>query len=342
MKISKTMFKEYIRCDRFAALDELRMNKENAVVAFKEDATLEDLMSYENTYKTKELLKSLHDYEDPDEEINTNENIFQEDFDKLEIITGNLVKNKFGKEVIFKTPTTSQKTFSTKTNFDELYCFLDVYQEDENYIRVFETKATTSKKFIEIEFGNKDNKQSVFLKNHGIYELRKPTKDNKQSYETAIKKFFNKSHEAGSYVYDLAYQAYVIEKSTKSLKQRRYFLVTLNHNYTYDGKKNQLNEYEYTEDILSIFDFTPIIHDYILTIESDIQRVLRRVNELNASPIPLGKYCEKSNKKRICPFVDICFNHIPEKNSMMVYLNRQHGYLDNYGNHHEFFDLLNS
>ena len=342
MKISKTMFKEYIRCDRFAALDELRMNKENAVVAFKEDATLEDLMSYENTYKTKELLKSLHDYEDPDEEINTNENIFQEDFDKLEIITGNLVKNKFGKEVIFKTPASSQKSFSTKTNFDELYCFLDVYQEDENYIRVFETKATTSKKFIEIEFGNKDNKQSVFLKNHGIYELRKPTKDNKQSYETAIKKFFNKSHEAGSYVYDLAYQAYVIEKSTKSLKQRRYFLVTLNHNYTYDGKKNQLNEYEYTEDILSIFDFTPIIHDYILTIESDIQRVLRRVNELNASPIPLGKYCEKSNKKRICPFVDICFNHIPEKNSMMVYLNRQHGYLDNYGNHHEFFDLLNS
>ena len=90
------------------------MNKENAVVAFKEDATLEDLMSYENTYKTKELLKSLHDYEDPDEEINTNENIFQEDFDKLEIITGNLVKNKFGKEEIFKHQRLHKKPFPQK------------------------------------------------------------------------------------------------------------------------------------------------------------------------------------------------------------------------------------
>jgi hypothetical protein len=59
LKLSKTMFKSYIRCERYAALDELLMKKNDAVIAFSEDATIEDLMSYEALKKKEDLLKDM-------------------------------------------------------------------------------------------------------------------------------------------------------------------------------------------------------------------------------------------------------------------------------------------
>jgi hypothetical protein len=66
MKISKTRFINYLRCNRFAGLEELYQEKDKAIVSFSDDLELEDLMSYENQMKKQVLLESMYDEDDLD------------------------------------------------------------------------------------------------------------------------------------------------------------------------------------------------------------------------------------------------------------------------------------
>jgi hypothetical protein len=68
MKISKTKFINYIRCNRFAALDDIYRDKTKAVVSFSDDPELEDLISLENQEKKNILLSSMYDHDDEEDE----------------------------------------------------------------------------------------------------------------------------------------------------------------------------------------------------------------------------------------------------------------------------------
>ena len=56
----------------------------------------------------------------------------------------------------------NKKRFEYDLDGFKFYCFLDGYQEDDDTIRIFEVKATTSKKFLDMEFKLDDEKQCVF------------------------------------------------------------------------------------------------------------------------------------------------------------------------------------
>ena len=68
MLISKTRFINYLRCDRFAALDEIHREKSNAIVAFSDDAGLDELMSMENKEKIMPILDQIYD-DETDEDL---------------------------------------------------------------------------------------------------------------------------------------------------------------------------------------------------------------------------------------------------------------------------------
>jgi hypothetical protein len=349
LKLSKTMFKSYIRCERYAALDELLMKKNDAVIAFSEDATIEDLMSYEVLKKKEDLLKdmklSLVDefQEEDDIEDDLDEPIFQDDFDELEAIAARKIEHMFGGEVIASKDTYKQKRFSYAYQDHELYCFLDAYQEDLESVRICEVKATTSSKFLKLTFKrDKDAlNESIFYESNGVYYLKDTLEDNLGSaYNKKIDTLKNRTTDTGRYIYDLAYQMFVVSNQGIE-KNTRFMLAIINHEYVYDGKKDRLGHPVYEDDIIRLFDFTSLVLSMYESIKSDIQTVIRRMDTLDASEVPLGKHCEKSKPMLTCPFVGVCYKHIPEDYSVFNYMQRHHGYYDEQNVKHEFYDLLN-
>ena len=57
MLLSKTRFINYIRCDRFSALDEIYKEKDKAIVSFSDEDDLEALMNEENHQKNECFIK---------------------------------------------------------------------------------------------------------------------------------------------------------------------------------------------------------------------------------------------------------------------------------------------
>ena len=349
LKLSKTMFKSYIRCERYAALDELYMKKNDAVIAFSEDSTIEDLMSYEVLKKKQDLLIDMklalvdEFVDDSEVEEDLDEPIFQDDFDQLEIITAKKIKHMFGGEVIASKDTYKQKRFSYMYKDFELYCFLDTYQEDENTVRICEVKATTSSKFLKLMFKRDKNAEheSIFYQSNGVYYLKDTLEDTLGSdYNKKIDHLKNRTTDTGRYIYDLAYQMFVVSNQG-IVKEQRFILAVMNHEYIYDGKKDDLGHPVYDDRIMRLFDFTSLVLSMYDTLKEDLNTVIRRMETLDASPVSLGKHCEKSKPMLTCPFVGVCYKHIPEDYSVFNYIGRHNGYYDQENVKHEFFDLLN-
>ncbi|MBY7577058.1 DUF2779 domain-containing protein, partial [Candidatus Phytoplasma sp. Tabriz.2] len=86
--------------------------------------------------------------------------IMQPYYKQLELLVGSYLEKHFPGEVIFSLETYQQKKFQMNKQGYQFYCFLDGYQEDKTTIRIFETKTTTSKKFLKLQFVN-DNKEKM-------------------------------------------------------------------------------------------------------------------------------------------------------------------------------------
>ena len=157
MLLSKTKFINYIRCNRYAALDEIYKEKDKAIVSFSDDNDLETLMNEENQQKIQTLLVDMIDEDDQDL-------LGKEDaqlatmlkyYNEIEMISGRAIDKRFYGDTVYALDTYKQKRFSYEYEGFNFYCFLDGYQEDKDAIRIFEVKATTSKKFVEYHISNK-------------------------------------------------------------------------------------------------------------------------------------------------------------------------------------------
>ena len=165
---------------------------------------------------------------------------------------------------------------------------------------------------------------------------------NEKGLEDKEKKFYNKYSDVGVYVYDLAYQRYVIENSKEynPEKEYKYYLAVLNHEYVFDGTYDSNGEPVYSNDIISFIDFTDVTRKMMSLIEEDMKRVVSYLDEMNASPTNLGLYCERK-KTRQCIFYPICFKDLPEENSIFTYVYNHHGFTDERGIKHLPYDLIN-
>lgn len=344
MKISKTSFINYIRCPRYAALEELARDKDDAIVSFTDD--LSDLMSNENLAKKNLLLKALKEQnEDADDDDKALEELADAHlemmmpyYNKLELLSGKAITDRFGGNVIFDADTFKQKRFSYLHDGFELFCFLDGYQEDDKHIRVFETKAGTSSQYNK-EFFRMDKEQHPFFVEmpSGIFVPAEDVMEVSNDYYKKETKFLDRLHKLGKYVYDLAYQRFVYERNhiTKS-KSRNYYLVLLNHEYVYDGRKDDKGHAIYTNDIVKFFDLTSLVNKMDPILSGDLDIVIERLNTMNASAVPLGRHSKD------CPFYEICSSHIPKENSLSIYTHSHHGFKEADGTKHDFYDLLNS
>ncbi len=254
------------------------------------------------------------------------------------------IKHIFGGEIIFSENTFKQKRFEYEIDNDRLFSFLDIYQEDEHNIRVIEVKATTSKKFEDATFYFKRGKDK-----HHMFEKVMDTyypyhllhEDVSKNYQEKYNKMQDKDHAIGEYMYDIAYQRYIIDHVLKTSKKVSYYLAILNHQYVFDGVYDKENKPVYSDDIITLVDVSAITKEMMPALDHDVSHVLHLVNELNVEPVPLGKHCFYKKDKE-CPFVPICFKHVPKEDHILTYLDRHHGYVyEKKGETIDIWDILN-
>lgn len=345
MLISKTKFINYIRCNRYAALDEIQRDKKSAIVSFTDEPELEDLIGEENKSKIKVLLEGMFDEEEKSllltSDLQTKTMLPY--YNQIEIVSGEVIKKRYGGLVTYSLDTRQQKRFKYGIEGFHFYCFLDGFQQDDKNIRIFEVKATTSKKFLDMKFKDDDKKRKpIFTYSpKGILVMQEDLYEGmNEDYYKKREKLKNRLSNIGRYIYDIAYQRYVFQNSNETKKKVSYYLAVLNSEYVHQGKTSKDGEPVYDGNLITLIDVTSLTKDMMTIIEKDVEIVKQRLNMLNANAVHLGKHCQR-NDSRQCQFYNICYKKIPEKNSIFTYMGSHHGFKENKKIKHERDDLIN-
>jgi hypothetical protein len=260
-------------------------------------------------------------------------------FNKVEIMAARKVMKHFGGETRYSTEYGKQKLFLRDHKGFNLQCYIDIYNKQDSQINVIEAKATTTNKFMKMKYTENKIEYFLFFKDEfGILHLNEekdPSLLSNPKYIKQREKLFDRMNGAGVYVYDLAFQRFVIEEEVQGAK---YYLGVLNHEYIFDGTYVD-GEPLYNEDITCLIDLTKITKEMMTNIENDINVVIERIIEDDESRVRLGNHCQ-IKKMRECIYKDICFDRFPEKNSIMMYLDKHHGFKDDTGIKHDLYDLI--
>ncbi len=353
MAVTKTNFINYSRCPRYVALDDLKHEKLNSMV------TLEEYRKEEESEILKELLGDMYDEEGNDLIDTKNEHleVMLPYYNAVELLAGSIAPKYFDGTFKYSKDTLEQESFDALINNIRYICYVDIYNETKDGFNIIEAKATTTKKYIDLGCKQNNEFNSIFMKDEkGIYHLLEELNVNIEDYMPMKKyeynraKLFDRYAAAGHYVYDLAVQRYIIENDLKAhgeenkIKNVRYYLTVLNHEYVFDGKYDR-GEPVYDTDangneIVCFIDLTEITKEYMDKIDLDRQRVEGYIHDLKASEVPLGEYCE-IKKMTKCKYSKICWSKLPKTNSIMAYIDGHHGFKDIDGNKYERFDLIN-
>ena len=343
MAITKTKFINYIRCPRYAALDNLKKEKLDSIV------TYEEYKKEENEEKLIELLDSMYDGEiDLIDVKDEHLEMMMPYYNEVEILAGHLAPKYFNGKFKFSRDTHNQESFDAIINNIRYICYVYIYNEDDDKLNIIECKATTTKKYIQL--GHKG--KSIFKKDKkGIYRLLEDLNEDiekympKEKYESEKEKLFDKYSSVGHYVYDLAVQRFIIESDLKQNNDKRkvgYYLAVLNCKYIFDGtyenEKPQYNEIN-GEDIIAYIDLTSITEKMMDKIKLEAKTVSDYINDMHADPVPLGNFCQHTKTTK-CKFCKICWRKIPEKHSIFGYMYNSHGFEKN-GQKLSTFDLIN-
>ena len=239
MAITKTNFINYTRCPRYVALDEIKKDKLTSKM------TLEEYKQEEQDEQINEILGQLFEVNEDNEEVDLTKKTdiqlqaMMEYYKEVEIEAGRIVDKFFCGKSTYSLDTYKQESFDFSKNGINYLCYVDIYNEQEDCINIIEVKATTSNKYLGLEYGKAgQEKFPLFLKKNNIYHVSHCIDDNLQKvYETKINKLKNRFSDEGKYIYDLAVQRYIIENDFKEHninKKVNYYLTVLNANYVYD------------------------------------------------------------------------------------------------------------
>lgn len=349
------MFKEYSRCPRVSALDNLYRHKTNSSIS---------LFSDEKSERINEILGTMFT-ESGDDLVysdSTQVDALLEYYDDVEKYAMEYASKKFNVLIHYAKETAKQKKFSYVDEYNnEFYCYVDGYFENEKEMFIFEVKATTATKFYNLGPKRKNATQSmkglnyynsIFeFNNEKILVLKEQLQDELtvEKFEHNYRKLFDRYSDAGRYVYDIAVERNIIEnsliqKNYKDQKKINYYLVVLNPDYVFNGKYiNDQAIYETDEqgnDLFVLIDMNKITFEYQKQIEQIKVQLIKDINELNGQPYPLGRYCERKEQSG-CSFINVCWQKANEKGSILEYLNQHHGFIDEQGIRHQTIDLIN-
>ncbi|MBR3198548.1 MAG: DUF2779 domain-containing protein [Bacilli bacterium] len=344
MAITKTKFINYIRCPRYASLDDIKKEKLDSIV------TIDEYKNEEKETKIKEILNTMFDENGNDLIDVTSEHLetMLPYYNEVELLAGHIAPKYFDGTFKYSKTTYNQESFDCLINNIRYICYVDIYNENKDGFNIIEVKATTTKKYLEL--GTKEN--SIFMKDEkGIYKLLEDLNVkiedymDIETYEKQRAKLFDKYTGPGHYVYDLAVQRYIIENDLKQNNDNRkvkYYLAVLNSNYIFDGKyENDIPKYDEIngEDIISYIDMTSITESMMDKIMLDARRIEDYVNDLHADQVPLGKYCE-NKKVTKCKYCKVCWNILPKKHAITCYIDNHHGFTKDKIKY-STFDLIN-
>lgn len=343
MAITKTKFINYSRCPRYVALDEVKKERLNADISYK------DYLEEEIEHKKLELISSMIEVdedgneEDLIDEVDPQLEVMLPYYKKIEELAGKKVESIFGGNSIYAEKTQDQKSFDFMDKGIKYLCYLDIYNESDN-INIIEVKATTSRAFLDLSAGKRgEEKYSIFYKDErGIFRLKEELENHDITLEMSIKDYNTKrdklkeKRKLGKYIYDLAIQRMFIEKTNKDKKN--YYLAVLTSDYVFDGTYDGDNPI-YGDDIISIFDFTKITEELQEEVLKDKEKIESYIEDMNAEPTKLGDFCEYKSKSK-CKYTKICFDFIPKYNSSLSYIGG-FSHKDELGNTIRGLDLIN-
>lgn len=358
MAITKTDFINFTRCQRYAALNEVKKEKLDA------DITYQEYKEKEQSEKIEELLAEMFESnEEAEEEIDLVDKVDRQleammDYYKLvEKEAGRISEKIFRGKSIYAEDTKEQECFDFSLNGIRYICYVDIYNEHENEINIIEVKATTNSKYLKTFGHPKSDKYPIWLKKNNVYWLKDEIAGYDIEAEMPIKKYdefrnklFNR-YDIGKYVYDLAIQRYFIEHEYISthtedkLKNFHYYLAVLNYDYIFDGTyidgKPIYNPDSEGNELITFFDMTNVTEEYQEIIDADRQKLEIYLNSLNASPCSLGNYCCFKSRAECKFFSPICGKMIPKKNSSLNYLYNGSGFTKEDGTKIKGLELIN-
>lgn len=360
MAITKTNFINYSRCPRYAALEEIKSEKLDADITYKE------YKHEEESEQLKEILGSI--FEDDTYEVDLTNKVDKQMeammpyYKMVEIEAGRITKKYFGGKSVYAEDTFSQESFEFNKNGIKYICYVDIYNEVDNDINIIEVKATTSNKYVNLKANHKKGeKYSIFHfdKDKNCYYLKDEIEgyplDSEMPLDAYLKqkeKLFDRYSSVGTYVFDLAIQRFILEGEYKEshneerLKNVRYYLAVLNHNYvfdgTYEGKKAIYNPDNEGNEIVVFFDMTKVTEEYQNIIKQTEASLEEYLFNLNASPCPMGKWCERKKVKECIYLGPVCGKMIPAKNSSLNYLNNGFGFKTLDGERLKGLELINA
>lgn len=354
-RISKTTFLKYLRCPRAAAFENVALPLLRDLKANLKDVTDEEkvhLLAETTKEKLRDLFSDMigaeEDEESKDYQVSDFDTLLKEDqtlkammetYFQIEELSTMKVTSLFGGNIIAGTrineQVIGQKLISYFINGYNFYSFVDTFQEDDKTIRVIESKSTTSRKFVDLGPKIDGELKTCFeMSPDGVLHLKEDFSsfvpfDKYQDHRAKLK---NRIGDLGRYVYDLAWQRYVIEhsKSPHEQRQYRYYLSVLNTDYRYDGKKDEQGRNVYKPDgLIVLIDLTNITGEMQFDLDNDFKNVMERIEVSNASRVPLSQdKCLIGKGYRECPFIRLCKKDygVPEKNSIYVYLAGHNGF----------------
>ena len=373
MYISKTLFKNLSRCQNFISLYDLYINRGfNGIKKIEGKrvnkdvvdtiSTLEDNLFDEKNEKIEEIFQEMFDEETGSELLNvTNAQMeaFSKTFTEVERLATCYIEKIFQHQVVSSIYTYEQKKYSYKEDGNLFYCYLDAYFEDEKTIKIFEVKATTSKKYDDFCMMINKKPYHFFVKDKdNIMRYQNSSgnfneKEHKEFYEKQ-KKLLDRYSDEGKYIYDISVERHIIENSLKQKKsfpdkEVEYYLVVLNANYTFNGKYDQNNKPVYDLDengeaLFKIYDMNDLSKLYLTQIEEEKQQILKRGKYLTIGPKCLGKHCEYK-KTTMCKFYKVCMKEVLQDGSILEYLKKQYAFSeltkDNKKRYFDVFELIN-
>lgn len=352
MNISKTMFKNFARCPNFASYYDMYVNRFLHMVKeidgkpvlteemLKDIDNLPKGMFDETQEKMKEFFNGMFDEETGEDlTIVTNAQMeaFQPIFKEVERLASEYISKLFNHDVIASENTYEQKKYEYENYGNPLYCFLDVYFEDEDTIKIFEVKSTTSKKYDDLSIKLEGEEFPLFIKNRkGIYEyigydlvgteVGKKVITEKM-VENKRKSLFDKFSKRGKYIYDLAVERYIVDNcrfdSNDDFKEAKYYLVVLNSEYHFGGKYDENNKPIYDLDengnaLFKIYDLTNLTDEYMDIIEDENDEITKNLNYLKIDTHKLGECCDYK-KTTQCKFCNICMKNVLKDGSILEF-----------------------
>jgi len=304
MKISKTRFMHYIKNVPYPKEIVKRLSTLDSEIEFND---IKELLKLENESRRKIILETMSNIleEDADDisidtdklnEKDAKKDILSPYLKKIEALVARKVKNIFGGMVVQEQDTFDQPYYQIEQDGYDFFAFLDTRQEDETTVRIIETKATTSNKFLELSY--KINKESypIFITNSlGVWQTKAALgRIEDKQYLKKIEKLMDKQDKAGQYVYDLAYQRYIIDNSSRK-KKHQYYLAVLNSDYVFDGRCDNNGEPLYSDDIITIIDLTDITEQLMESMKNDIAYVIDILNHMDIEAIKLEEILMKGD-----------------------------------------------